>query len=87
LDVQLAFQLSAGAPSKYALETPLAADAFQPAISAESGKPHTFAPRKSPEVPRERRPASSPYCESLLSTGFVGKTHGGLMCNRDGCRN
>jgi hypothetical protein len=42
LDIGRAFELPAGAPQKYVLESPWAEDAAKPAIAVEAGRPHTF---------------------------------------------
>lgn len=42
VDVAQAFELPAGAARKFSAHSPWAADASQPAIELEAGKPHTF---------------------------------------------
>jgi hypothetical protein len=42
IDIGNAFELPAGAPTRFTARSPWAADASQPAIALEAGKPHTF---------------------------------------------
>jgi hypothetical protein len=42
LDIAKAFELPAGAPQKYTLKSPWAADAAKPAISVQAGRPQRF---------------------------------------------